>query len=167
MCLRPCKPEEAIKNPTTPKKQSSQVFFSTESHQNKNLFLPTPEQTPPIASKRHFPDVDIFPSDRPIKRLDLGLNPASKKSPFRRNSIPKYSILSRSPTKVVKYSADELKRVSEAVLRQVDWEEVGEYVASNRGARVYRKIIKKVLQDRIDELFEEECTPEDLAEEDY
>ena len=49
-------------------------------------------------------------------------------------------------------SALELKRASEAVLKQVDWEAVEEEVASNRGAAIYRKVIKSILQERIDHL---------------
>lgn len=49
-------------------------------------------------------------------------------------------------------SAVELKRVSEAVLKQVDWEAVEEEVASNRGRAMYRKVIKSILQERIDQL---------------
>ena len=49
-------------------------------------------------------------------------------------------------------SAAELKRVSEAILKQVDWDLVEEEVASNRGAAVYRKVVKAILQERIDSL---------------
>ena len=57
---------------------------------------------------------------------------------------------------VPKLSADELKRVSEAVLRQIDWTEVAEYVASNRGPQAYRRATKAVLQNKIDELVDVE-----------
>ena len=58
------------------------------------------------------------------------------------------------------------------MLRQIDWEEVEEYVASNRGANVYRRAIKRVLQDEVDELFEAEnslgcLVKEALGEVDY
>lgn len=46
----------------------------------------------------------------------------------------------------------ELKRIAESVLRQVDWEEVAEDVASNRSARMYKRIVKNVLQEKIEEL---------------
>lgn len=55
-------------------------------------------------------------------------------------------------------SAVELKRASEAVLKQVDWEAVEEEVASNRGAAIYRKMIKSILQERIDSLVDLEGT---------
>lgn len=51
-------------------------------------------------------------------------------------------------------SAIELQRASEAVLKQVDWEAVEEEVASNRGAAMYRKLIKGILQERIDSLVD-------------
>ena len=35
---------------------------------------------------------------------------------------------------------------------QVDWEEVAEDVASNRSAKVFRRVIRDVLQGRIDEM---------------
>lgn len=54
-------------------------------------------------------------------------------------------------------SAVELKRVSEAVLKQVDWEAVEEEVASNRGAAMYRRVIKSILQERIDQLANHEA----------
>lgn len=54
-------------------------------------------------------------------------------------------------------SAVELKRVSEAVLKQVDWEVVEEEVASNRGPAMYRKVIKSILQERIDHLVDLEA----------
>ena len=59
-------------------------------------------------------------------------------------------------TWVPKLSADELKRVSEAVLHQIDWTEVAEYVASNRGPQAYRRATKAVLQNKIDELVDVE-----------
>lgn len=37
-------------------------------------------------------------------------------------------------------------------MKQVDWEEVGEDVASNRSAGVYKKAVKDVFQERIEEL---------------
>lgn len=46
----------------------------------------------------------------------------------------------------------ELKRVTESVMKQVDWEDVAEDVASNRSAGMYKRIVRDVLQERIEEL---------------
>ncbi len=83
------------------------------------------------------------------------------KSPFRTESIPKFSIhYNQKAAKVTKISALELKRASESILSQVDWDEVQESVASNRCGSTFRKAIKAILQERVDELFEEEsCCP--------
>ena len=50
----------------------------------------------------------------------------------------------------------ELKRVAESVMRQVDWDDVVEDVASNRSAGMYKRIVRCILQGRIDELAERE-----------
>ncbi|MCJ1253874.1 hypothetical protein MMC24_001688 [Lignoscripta atroalba] len=163
-------------SPITPPKPTSQLKFSTPFYFANPIHCqlpPTPEQTPTKGIKRTSPsDAEEASDVRPSKRLDLGRAPRPSKSPFRRNSIPRFSILNRKSTDPPKLSADELKRASEAVLRQIDWEEVEEYVASNRGANVYRRAIKRVLQDEVDELFEAEnslgcLVKEALGEVDY
>ena len=47
----------------------------------------------------------------------------------------------------------------------MDWEAVEGYVASNRPGSVYRRIVRRVLQERIEELEEEEEEKEDEEEE--
>ena len=47
----------------------------------------------------------------------------------------------------------ELKRIAESVMEQVDWEDVAEDVASNRSAGMYKKIVRNILQERIEVLF--------------
>ena len=42
--------------------------------------------------------------------------------------------------------------MAESVLRQVDWAEVAEDVASNRSSIVYRRAVKEILQRRIKEM---------------
>jgi hypothetical protein len=59
---------------------------------------------------------------------------------------------------MTKISALELKRASESILSQVDWDEVEENVASNRRGSTFRKAIKSILQERVDELFEDESS---------
>ena len=39
----------------------------------------------------------------------------------------------------------------------MDWDQVAEYVASNRRGRVYKSVVKGMLQDRVDGLFESEA----------
>ena len=46
----------------------------------------------------------------------------------------------------------ELKRIAENVMEQVDWEDVAEDVASNRSAGMYKKIVRNILQERIEVL---------------
>lgn len=46
----------------------------------------------------------------------------------------------------------ELKRIGESVMEQVDWEDVAEDVASNRSAGMYKKIVRNILQERIEVL---------------
>ena len=60
------------------------------------------------------------------------------------------------PPEPLDFAADELKRTCEAMLRQVDWELVQEYVASNRTAAAYRKAMKSILQAEVDKLFRAE-----------
>ncbi|KAM0800390.1 hypothetical protein BDR22DRAFT_821579 [Usnea florida] len=54
--------------------------------------------------------------------------------------------------RAVNLSWRELERVAESVMRQVDWEKVGEDVASNRRAGVYKRAVKDVFRERIEEL---------------
>lgn len=42
--------------------------------------------------------------------------------------------------------------MAESVMRQVDWEDVAEDVASNRSAGAYKRVVRGVLQERIDGL---------------
>lgn len=53
-------------------------------------------------------------------------------------------------------SAIELKRAAEAVLKQVDWQEVAQYVAANRRAGTYREVVKVLLQKEVDMLFDKQ-----------
>ena len=119
----------------------------------------TPEQTPTKSVKRsatHAFKEATSPRQFP-KRRHTDPKTSSTLSLIRRESIPKFSILYRAETpKAIQFSADELKRTCDAVLRQVDWDEVQEYVASNRSAATYRRAIKSILQAEVDRLFEVE-----------
>ena len=42
------------------------------------------------------------------------------------------------------------------MLGQVCWEAVGEDVASNRYGAFYRKVIRGILQDRLDQIYQQE-----------
>lgn len=117
---------------------------------------PTPDQTPSHGIKRSFSAAlaEGSPSANTQKLFGVEPEKSPTNRPFRRNSIPKFSILYKHrPSKSPVVSAVELKRASEAVLRQVDWEVVEEEVASNRGAAVYKKVIKGILQERIESLI--------------
>ncbi|KAF6225606.1 hypothetical protein HO133_009606 [Letharia lupina] len=110
---------------------------------------PTPTSTKPL--KRPLFPLDPDPETPSRKRL----RPAPPPTPHRR--APKFSILYRRPPppqggKEPSVSWLELKRAAESVLRQVDWEEVAADVAGNRGAGWYKRVVREVLQGRIEEL---------------
>ena len=116
----------------------------------------TPEQTPTKSVKRaaEYAIEESTPSRQLAKRRHTDPEP-SLRSLIRRESIPKFSVLYRADApKAVQFSADELKRACEAVLRQVDWDDVQEYVASNRSATTYRRAVKSAMQAEVDRLFE-------------
>ena len=82
---------------------------------------------------------------------------SSTRSLIRQESIPKFSGMHRPETpEQVPFSADEMKRTCEAVLSQIDWSEVQQYVASNRSIASYKKVMKAVLQAEVSKRFEEE-----------
>ena len=119
----------------------------------------TPEQTPTKSAKRSatYAVEEASPPSQSVKRRHTDPETSPARSLIRHDSIPKFSILYQSETpKATPFSADELKRTCEAVLCQVDWNEVQEYVASNRSAATYRKAVKSVLQAEVDRLFEVE-----------
>lgn len=58
-------------------------------------------------------------------------------------------------------SAIELKRASESILKQVNWDDVASDVASNRYGAFYRKLIRSLLQEKIDESLAERACRED------
>ncbi|KAI9832801.1 MAG: hypothetical protein M1819_004021 [Sarea resinae] len=82
--------------------------------------------------------------------------PTSQSTRLFKNT-PRFSIVSPPAIKAPKHepvvSAAELKRVAECVLRQVDWDNVAGYVASNRRGGVYKQALKAVLEGRIEELL--------------
>lgn len=53
-------------------------------------------------------------------------------------------------------AADELKRVWESVLSQVNWTQVEEYVASNRRGSTFHAAVDLVMKAKIDDLFRAE-----------
>ncbi|MCJ1459268.1 hypothetical protein MMC28_009645 [Mycoblastus sanguinarius] len=124
---------------TTPIKSTKRAHSTT-------LPPETPTHTSPLTHKRRLTPTHHFsPSQSPCRRL------------MRSTPTPKFSILyTPPPPKEVSISGMELKRAAESILRQVDWSEVEEDVASNRCGGTYRRIIRNVLQERIDELVERE-----------
>ncbi|KAL2043839.1 hypothetical protein N7G274_003359 [Stereocaulon virgatum] len=75
------------------------------------------------------------------------------RSPFRTDLTPKFSIAYKPPPSTeATISWQELKLVTESILGQVDWEAVAMDVGSNRSARVYKRAVKEVLQERIYEM---------------
>ncbi|MCJ1372218.1 hypothetical protein MMC20_003440 [Loxospora ochrophaea] len=149
-------------NTPEPSCSEPEEFLAPKNPQSRHGGLPpTPDPTP-THLKRVYSDFSNNTSEvaSPSKRLpsqSRRLQPQKVKSLF--HGTPKFSILYKTPPpEASALSADELKRTSEAVLSQIDWEEVGEYVASNRRLAVYKKAIKDILQEKVTELFEwEEC----------
>ena len=68
------------------------------------------------------------------------------------------------PKNLPKLAADEFKRVCESILAQVDWRDVEEHVASNRGARYYRHAIVQLLQSTVDQMWVVERSEERMRE---
>ncbi|MCJ1303827.1 hypothetical protein MMC08_006638 [Hypocenomyce scalaris] len=153
-----CKPATTAKHPristgpVTPRRIS--IPFN-DPHVLGARMPPTPDQTPSRGIKRSFSATLAQGTASSTSNELFGIESqrSPSRNPFRRNSIPKCSILHKQqPCRSPIVSAAELKRVSEAVLKQVDWDLVEEEVASNRGAAVYRKVVKAILQERIDSL---------------
>ena len=148
--------------PSTPQKPSSD-------HSRQSLInfgggrLPlTPDQTPEKEHKRSFSSIsnEPFSCESPTKRRSTTTKTARSKQIVRPGSIPTFSIMHHaSRQKRPRLAADELKRVCESVLSQIDWEEVVEYTASNRKPTVYRNAIKAILQEQVSKEFrcEEQC----------
>lgn len=148
--------------PTTPRKTQKRLLdYSTPRSRycGQSQLPPTPDQTPSKVGKRSaveaFEDLPVYVHQ--TKRRHTYPETPTTKNLFRRESFPNWPILYKSakPAQQV-FSADELKRTCEAVLKQVDWEEVQEYVASNRHITAYRKQIKSILQSEVSKLFGEE-----------
>ena len=43
-----------------------------------------------------------------------------------------------------------MERVSESVLRQVDWNRVSEDVAANRSGRLYKRYVRRLLKGHVE-----------------
>lgn len=163
--------------PLTPHKsyfdlQTSSITPSAALMIPKVHLPPTPETTPNLSTralKRPLPsDHESSPSaGRQSKRRasppDSTITPFVNKYLFPPTPDKVASVkrpLFRKPNlnnpKTPSVAAIELKRASEAILRQIDWQEVTEYVACNRRALIYKNAVKGVLQNAVDGLFEEE-----------
>ncbi|MCJ1392569.1 hypothetical protein MMC18_005439 [Xylographa bjoerkii] len=146
--------------PITPKKPAShRLDYSSPRNRycGKAQLPPTPEPTPTKSTKRSALHAFEESSYSTKRRHTDPETPSYGQSLFRRGSIPRFSIMYQPPPpEPLDFSADELKRTCEAILRQVDWELVQEYVASNRSASAYRKAIKSILQTEVDKLFKVE-----------
>ncbi|MCJ1286130.1 hypothetical protein MMC26_005473 [Xylographa opegraphella] len=150
--------------PRTPRKPAAhRLDFSTPRNRycSQLQYPPTPDPTPSKSAKRSavqaFEETTSCPAS--IKRHHTDPQTQSHiQAPLRRRStVPSFSIVYQTPApKPLDFSADELKRTCEAVLRQVDWDEVQEYVASNRTAITYRKALKSILQAEVDKIFKAE-----------
>ncbi|KAK3167493.1 hypothetical protein OEA41_010620 [Lepraria neglecta] len=117
------------------------------------------------SSQSQTPDKTISPSLRYNKRRTTHLShiatavqslptpsQSPSRSPFRSDLTPRFS--KNYKPKAEPLSWQELNRMAESVLRQVDWAEVAEDVASNRSSIVYKRAVKEILERRIKEMDE-------------
>ncbi|KAI9873573.1 MAG: hypothetical protein M1830_010845 [Pleopsidium flavum] len=148
----------------TPRKSSAALDGSIKcpSSPYKIELPPTPEATPCRSLKR--PSSDSLNVEEPakvtLKRIDFGVR-RSPHSVFDSRKVPEFSILSkRRPSAPCKLSAIELKRVAESILRQVNWVDVAADAASNRGAVAYRKAVKQIMQEQVEQLLRMEADDE-------
>ncbi|KAI9808483.1 MAG: hypothetical protein M1827_007236 [Pycnora praestabilis] len=152
----------------TPGTLSSQFHGSDDIHYLQRngaafIFPPTPSPTPIRGTKRQHArnltngHTKVSSSsesecelERPSKRVLFTPKPIVSKAPrslfF---NIPTFSILHKPVP--VSISSQELRRVSESVLGQIDWEEVAGYVASNRKGSRYRRLMEEILLDKLTE----------------
>lgn len=125
-------------SPTTPKRPDLSI---KPTHRNTSR----PFATPTSSHKRLQPHKDsngasIAPSS-PLKRLRL--------NPLTDMSNPRPATSNHSSRRMPNYGAIsslEASRISESVLRQIDWDEVAHHVATNRHARRYRRALQYVLE---------------------
>ncbi|MCJ1247531.1 hypothetical protein MMC30_004745 [Trapelia coarctata] len=147
--------------PQTPHKIPCRLDYSTPRvrYGGQSTLPLTPDYTPSKSSKREFKyaleDLSFYP--QPAKRRHTDPQRSTPRSLLRQGSLLKISKMHHPETpEQVPFSADEMKRTCEAVLSQIDWNDVQEYVASNRSTASYKKAMKSVLQAEVSKLFQEE-----------
>jgi len=156
-----------LTNPQTPRKiPCLGLDYSTPRlrYGGKCALPLTPEYTPSKRSKRTFEHApgDVSFYSQQAKRRHTDPQTFTPRPLVRQESMSNFSLRRCAETSnQAPFSADEMKRTCEAVLSQVDWNEVQEYVASNRSAASYRKAMKAVLQAEVDRIFEEEDKSDD------
>ncbi|KAL8769367.1 MAG: hypothetical protein Q9209_004594 [Squamulea sp. 1 TL-2023] len=107
--------------------------------------LPTPLKTPPQSHKRvRFHDDSESEAPTPVKRHCFNIPAASE---------PQLSSSIRSPNRV-RISVFEAERVSQSIMKQVDWAKVADYVATNGRARSYKRAVQGVFDNWKDKLIE-------------
>ncbi|KAI9709618.1 MAG: hypothetical protein M1812_007666 [Candelaria pacifica] len=116
----------------------------------------TPSPTPRTQLKRTFSQSSngkqIELTDKPTKRILFPTKDRNSSAQTRClfSNIPSFSILAKP--RPFNLSPDEVKRISESIVEQVDCDEVADYVASNRDAMVYKSVFKSIMQARVDAL---------------
>ena len=144
----------------TPSKPISHRLYNSVPRNGycSQLQLPlTPESTPSKSTKRSaehaFEEPSYSLSLTKQRRTDPDTQ-SLRQLTFRRGPVPRFSILYKAPPPLpLHFSGDELRRICEAMLLQIDWDEAQEYVASNRTAATYRKALKSILQAEVDKLY--------------
>jgi len=125
---------------------------------------PTPDPTPTTGKKRTYDaTVSTTAPSTPSKQPRLSHTPSTPSKQPRLSHTPS-RLRSSTTRKISKFQASaepsissiELKRAAESILRQVEWELVEDDVAANRRGNVYRRILRNILQDKVDELVEKE-----------
>lgn len=103
----------------------------------------------PISSLKNMPRVSGPGTSRTVRSFDPIKSPTPKKPKRSLCQNPKSVIvnLEDGPHKLrqARVSSIEVIRLAEALIRDIDWEEMEDTVACNRPGRVYRKMLKTIL----------------------
>lgn len=171
--LRDAERSPSLKNPIYLDRPADSLenYFPTTPHKSViappvcyGRLPPTPERTP--TKKRSLTDafdhlpLDVFSAKRtrsphlPSPRFNR--SPIAQPNPQAKPLSGVWARLRPTKPSPSPFSADELRRTCEAVLQQVDWDDVQEYVASNRPAAAYRILVKELLQKQVSALFRDE-----------
>ena len=126
--------------------------------------LPSPAVTPPsdahTSSKRRREDDASSP--QPLKRHKAANGEFHHGSPKPASTLPSWSMFYEPPTpKHQKMHPSALKRVCQAVLTQVNWDDVKEYAGGEFEPAEYRDTFTSLLQEKMEEIVRERPDDDD------